>query len=184
MASGNLSPAWLLPLAAAVSPGYAVDYLSTAEAQRLLFPQSQALFLENPAALSKDQRKQIKSLSGVRQRKDTQPVWRVENRDGLLGWFIVDDVVGKHEFITYAVGISPQGEVLGVEIMAYRETHGDEVRDAEWRQHFEGKTLADPFKLNKDVPNISGATLSSRNILDGVKRLLVLHQLVLQPLQL
>ncbi len=180
MSEQNLYPIWLLPFAVTASSAYAVDYLSTAEAQHIIFPQQQAIFIEAPAKLTKQQRKQIKSLSGVRQRKDVQPVWRVEDQHGFLGWFIIDDVVGKHEFITYAVGISPQGEVLGVEIMAYRETHGGEVRNADWREHFQGKTLDDPFKLDKDVPNISGATLSSRNILDGVKRLLVLHKAVLQ----
>jgi hypothetical protein len=30
-----------------------------------------------------------------------------------------------------------------------------------------------------DVPNISGATLSCRNVMDGVKRLLVLQQIAL-----
>jgi uncharacterized protein with FMN-binding domain len=53
------------------------------------------------------------------------------------------------------------------------------VRDAGWRKHFVGKTLADPFKLDEDVPNISGATLSSRNMLDGVKRLLALQKVAL-----
>ena len=79
------------------------------------------------------------------------------------------------------MAISPDGQVLGVEIMSYRETHGGQVRDAAWRKHFAGKTLADPFKLDEDVPNISGATLSCRNVMDGVKRLLAMHKLYLAP---
>ena len=67
----------------------------------------------------------------------------------------------------------------GIEILAYRETYGYQVRTAEWRQNFVGKTLAAAFKLDEDVPNISGATLSCQNITKGVKRLLVLQQLVL-----
>ena len=66
-----------------------------------------------------------------------------------------------------------------MEILSYRETHGGQIRAAEWRQHFVGKSLADPLKLDVDVPNISGATLSSRNVTDGVKRLLALHRVVL-----
>ena len=67
----------------------------------------------------------------------------------------------------------------GIEIMVYRETYGYQVRNAEWRQKFVGKTLADPFKLDEDIPNISGATLSSRNVMNGVKRLLALQQVAL-----
>ncbi|HEX5055093.1 MAG TPA: FMN-binding protein [Gammaproteobacteria bacterium] len=171
-------PFWLLPAAAFVAPAYAADYLTVEQAQRLLFPDAR-VFLEYPLKLTKEQRDQIKRQAGVRQRRETQPVWRAEQDGRLLGWFIVDEVIGKHEFITYAVALSPDGRVLGVEIMNYRETRGGEVRAAEWRGHFTGKTLADPFKLDQDVPNISGATLSCRNLTDGVKRLLVLQKVVL-----
>lgn len=172
------SPLWLMPAAAIVAPVYAADYLTVEQAQRVLFPDAGS-FVEYPLTLSKEQRSQIKSLSDVRQRRETQPVWRAEQDGKLLGWFIVDDVVGKHEYITYAAALSPDGHVLGIEIMSYRETHGGQVRDAGWREHFEGKTLADAFKLDKDIPNISGATLSCRNVTDGVKRLLALQKVSL-----
>jgi len=44
---------------------------------------------------------------------------------------------------------------------------------------FNRKTLADPFKLDNDIPYISGATLSCRNVTDGVKRLLALQETAL-----
>jgi Na+-translocating ferredoxin:NAD+ oxidoreductase RnfG subunit len=71
------------------------------------------------------------------------------------------------------------GYVGGIEILDYRETYGFQVRDAAWREHFRGKTLADPFKLDKDIPNITSATLSCRNVTNGVKRLLALHRVAL-----
>ncbi|WP_426101140.1 FMN-binding protein [Massilia sp. TSP1-1-2] len=168
----------LLPLAAVSAPAYATDYLTVAAAQTLLFPKASS-FVEHPLKFSAEQRDRIKAMAGVRQRTDEQKLWRVERDGQLQGWFIVDEVVGKHEFITYATAISPDGHVLGLEVMSYRETHGGQIRDMAWRKHFFGKTLASPFKLDEDVPNISGATLSSRNVLDGVKRLLVMHKLFL-----
>jgi len=169
---------FLLPVAVMSLPAQATDYLSVAQAQTLLFPAAKA-FVERPIKLDEAQRDRVKSASGVRQRWDEQKAWRAEREGQLLGWFIVDEVIGKHEFISYATAISPDGKVLGLEILSYRETHGGQVREASWRKHFAGKTLADPFKLDEDVPNISGATLSCRNILDGVKRLLVLHKFYL-----
>lgn len=170
--------AFLLPVAALVSPAWAADYLTVAQAQTLLFPGA-GQFTEAPLKLSEEQRSRIRDMAGVRQRWEEQKVWRAEANGRLVGWFIVDDVVGKHEFITYATAISPEGKVLGIEVLSYRETHGSQIRTPEWRKHFAGKTLADPFKLDEDVPNISGATLSCRNVLDGVKRLLVIHKLYL-----
>jgi len=170
--------AFLLPAAALVSPAFAADYLSVTQAQVLLFPGART-FVEQPLKLSDEQRERIKAASGLRQRWEEQKIWRAETDGHPQGWFIVDEVIGKHEFITYAAAISPDGHVLGIEIMSYRETHGGQIRDAAWRKHLVGKTLADPFKLDEDVPNISGATLSCRNVMDGVKRLLAIHKLFL-----
>jgi len=175
MKQETLFAALCVPLVVTVSPCFSADYLSIAQAQKILFPDATA-FEQATLALSEQQRDFIKDKSGTRQRQATQSVWRATQGDQLLGWVLADDVIGKHEFISYAVGVSAIGEVKGVEILSYRETHGGQIREAPWREQFVGKTLHDPFKLNKDIANISGATLSCRNVTDGVKRLLVLWQ--------
>ncbi|TNE60871.1 MAG: FMN-binding protein [Alphaproteobacteria bacterium] len=167
-----------LPTLAISQSVYAKDYLSVADARKILFPAAQT-FLDHKLTITKDQKKAIKDLSGVRQRWDDQLVWRAEADGRFLGWLVVDEVVGKHEFITYAVGITPDGRVIGVEILSYRETHGYQIMEADWRNQFKGKTIDGAFKLDEDISNISGATLSCRNVTDGVKRVLALHQLVL-----
>jgi len=170
----------LLPAAlVTVAPAYAAEYLSVAQAQQVLFPEADR-FVDAAVELSDDQRKAIEDKSGVRQRWKKQAVWRAEKAGQLVGWFIIDEVVGKHEFITYAAGLTSDGKVRGIEILVYRETHGYQVRNPEWRHHFEGKTLSDPFKLEQDIPNIAGATLSCKNVTNGVKRLLALQQVMLR----
>ena len=168
---------WMLPVATVVMSAYAAEYFTAEQAQKVIFPSAES-FEAHSARLTVDQKDKIQSLSGLRQRWDTQQIWRAIKDGKTIGWFIVDDVIGKHEFITYGVGLSPDGHVMGVEIMSYRETHGGGVRDKVWREHLIGKTLADPFKLDVDVPNISGGTLSSRNVMDGVKRLLVIQKVL------
>lgn len=165
-------------LAAASVSAYATDYLSVDQAQRALVPQAQA-FSAFPVSLNAGQLQQIRRLSGVPQRTSQPKVWRAMRGNATVGWVIIDEVIGKHEFITYGVGISLDGRVLSVEILSYRESKGGQVRDPRWRDRFRGKTLADPFRLNQDIPNISGATLSSRNITDGVKRLLAIYAVAL-----
>jgi len=59
--------------------------------------------------------------------------------------------------------------------MDYRESYGYEVRNPAWRKQFIGKTYAAPLSLDKDVRNISGATLSCRHIAQGVKRVLTTY---------
>jgi electron transport complex protein RnfG len=169
----------MLPAAlVAPAPAYAADYLTVPQAQQLLFPEADR-FLDTTVELSDDQSKAIEEKSGVRQRWKKQAVWRAEKAGELIGWFIVDEVIGKHEYITYAAGLTLDGKVRGVEVLVYRETHGYQIRNPEWWQAFVGKTLTDPFKLDQDIPNIAGATLSCKNVTNGVKRLLALQQVAL-----
>jgi hypothetical protein len=164
-----------LPISALVAPSaFAVQYLTVDQAQHAIFPGKS--FAASPVKLSPVQRKAIEKASGVRVLRDEQQVWRVSGG----GWFIVDEVVGKHEFITYAVGLNTDGSVKQIEIMDYRETYGGQIRDQKWRAQFVGKTSKSTLKLDGDIKNISGATLSCRHITDGVKRLLAFYEIALK----
>jgi Na+-translocating ferredoxin:NAD+ oxidoreductase RnfG subunit len=92
------------------------------------------------------------------------------------GYFVIDEVVGKHELITYAIGLTADGAVKQIEIMDYRESYGYEIRNSRWRGQFTGKTPADALKLESEIQNISGATLSSRHLTEGVKRILATYE--------
>jgi hypothetical protein len=162
------------PLAAFASASQATVYLSVEQAQQAIFPN--ASFTPAHLTFTSEQRRAIESKSGVNVRSRDQKIWQVSGG----GWFILDEVVGKHEFITYAVGLNAGGDVRQIEIMEYRESYGHEIRKADWRRQFAGKTVADPLKLDRDIRNISGATLSCRHITDGVKRLLALYEVVLK----
>jgi Na+-translocating ferredoxin:NAD+ oxidoreductase RnfG subunit len=166
-----------LPVAAVFGSavaGHGVVYLNVEQAQRAIFPSGS--FTAAPVKLTAEQKKAIEAASGIRQRSNDVKAWRVSGG----GWFIVDEVLGKHEYITFAIGLTEGGAVKGVEIMEYRETYGGEVREAKWRAQFTGKTKAAPLKLDEDIKNISGATLSSRHMAEGVRRLLAVHAIALR----
>jgi Na+-translocating ferredoxin:NAD+ oxidoreductase RnfG subunit len=112
--------------------------------------------------LTKELRKAIEKASGVRVRLAEQKVWRVTRAEARAGWFIVDEVIGKHEFITYALALNTDGSVKSVEVMDYRENYGSEIRRADWRRQFLGKRNGAKLELDEDIQNISGATLSCR----------------------
>src|SRR5262249_50114188 len=116
-----------LPISAIVAPSaFAVQYLSVDQAKRAIFPGKS--FTAAPVKLTSVQRKAIEQASGVRVLRDEHQVWRVSGG----GWFIVDEVVGKHEFINYAVGLTANGSIKQIEIMDYRETYGGQIRDQKW----------------------------------------------------
>ncbi len=171
---------WItFPALVAAAPAYAVQYLTTEQAQRLLFPAT-TRFTPYPLELNAEQKRAIEQASGVRVRELKPMVWRAFADTRPAGWFFVDQVIGKHEFITYALALDPDGAVRGIEVMDYRETYGYEIRNADWRRQFVGKHNGDALKLGGDVRNVTGATLSCRNVTNGVKRLLAMHA-VLTP---
>jgi hypothetical protein len=172
----NLRARWLLPAGLIAAPAfhaaYATQYMSVAEAQKAAFADAGEFRALPPleAAVAAD--------LGA-------PGWSpqmFEARTGeqRLGWLIVDRVIGKAELITYALALDASGAVKSLEILEYRETHGGEVRLPAWRKQFVGKTAKEPVRLDNDIKNISGATLSSRHITEGVHRLLQLHERVLR----
>lgn len=175
-----LDARYWLPVAAACVPAaaHATRYLTVEQAQHALFPDA-ARFTEVVVRLSAEDRKRIGASAGAGMPRNPPRAWRALAGDAPLGLFFVDEVIGKHELITYAVGIAPDGAVRGVEILDYRESRGGEVRDPRWRAQFAGKRASDPLRVGQDIQNITGATLSSRHITEGVRRLLALHEIML-----
>jgi hypothetical protein len=140
---------WTAPAAALMSvsaPAYAVQYMSVAEAQRAAFPSAHLAEVE------------------------AGRVWKT----GTGGVFVLDHVIGKHLYIDYAVSIEG-GRDRRVDILAYRESYGGDVRSASWLSQFVGKTSSSPLKVGSDIRNISGATLSSMHVTEGVKRILAAY---------
>ena len=161
-------------LAGSITPGLANAYLSVEQAQQAIFPG--ATLIPANLTLSAEQQKSIESRSQTHVRSRDLKAWNVSGG----GWFLVDEVIGKHEYITYAVGLTASGAVKQIEILDYRETYGYQVEEASWRQQFVGKTVQAPLKLDEDIRNISGATLSSRHITEGVRRLLATFDVALK----
>jgi Na+-translocating ferredoxin:NAD+ oxidoreductase RnfG subunit len=162
-------------MALAPAGAFAVDYLSADQAARAMFPDAER-FEARAVDLDAAQMQQL-AAQGVSARSAHWPV-RVAQRNGAtLGFVVVDEVVGKFELITYAVGIGVDGAVKQVEVLSYRESHGHEIRLPAWRRQFVGKTVASPLHVGDDIANISGATLSCNHVTDGVKRIVAVVDL-------
>lgn len=160
-----------------LGPVYALSahcevYMSDRDAARAIFPAT--TFSRHEIELTDAEAEAIERASGETVRSRKLVVWRGSERETVF----IDRVLGKHQFITYAVGIDAKGEVKGVEILDYRESYGHQIRRENWRSQFKGKTLASKLKIDDDIKNISGATLSSVHVTAGVKRILHTHDVI------
>ncbi|MES2115822.1 MAG: FMN-binding protein [Pseudomonadota bacterium] len=171
----------LIPLAAgaACAPAFATQYLNLEQAQKLMFADATG-FREQNVALTLPQMQQVEKLAGLPARSVNWRVFGAYKGDALLGYLVLDDVIGKFELISYAVGLNPDATIRQVEILAYRESHGGEIRTPAWRRQFVGKTAAGGLAIGDGIANISGATLSCTHLTDGVRRIAAIVQVVLK----
>jgi thiamine biosynthesis lipoprotein ApbE len=96
-------------------------------------------------------------------------------RDGRLdGFAVITNEIGKTEPITMLVAAEADGRIRRCAVMVYRESHGGEVRSRRFLAQFEGRTLADPIQVHRDVIHVSGATLSSVALCAGTRKVLTL----------
>lgn len=167
-------------LMATAGSAHAVQYYTLDAAQKALFPAASE-FRAGTLMLTEAQREAVARASRSRPRDARVLLWEARNaQGGLLGYFLVDEVTGKHDLITYALALSADGHVLGIEVMDYREAYGGQVRDARWRAQFTGKRAQDKLQIDADIVNISGATLSCVHLTEGIRRLLAVHDQVIR----
>lgn len=175
----------LVPLSLATLAGlsagsaFATQYLSAEQAQQAIFPEASS-FKTVALQLNGEQMRQVEKLAGLPARSVAWRAVAAYQGDKLLGHIVFDEVIGKFELISYAVGVLPDASVRQVEILAYRESHGFEIRNANWRRQFAGKTVAAGLSIGEGIANISGATLSCTHVTDGVRRIAAIAQVALK----
>ena len=163
---------WSLGATALLSPEvFAAVFMEVEQAQKLLLPEAEQY---QPVAPGLDESKlaTIASQSETRVPKTFAPrIWQGMAAGKAIGWVLADRAIGKYDWIDFAVGFSPDGTVVGIEIMAYRESHGAEIRQPAWRKQFNGRKGPQNMRFADDIRNISGATLSCQHVTEGVQRL-------------
>lgn len=119
-------------------------------------------------------KKMGEQFAGQRFYGDFVYYYKIIRNKKLLGYAVLDNVVGKVKPITFLVIFSIDFSVKKVEIIKYREEHGREVQNRSWLNQFKGKMVNSDLELNNGIDGISGATISVNSIIKGVKRLLSL----------
>jgi Na+-translocating ferredoxin:NAD+ oxidoreductase RnfG subunit len=149
--------------------------LTEPEALKIVFPKSQSVETQ-VRTLTEPQREALQKKTGLRFPEPEYRFFIGHGKAGTDGYAVIMNEIGKHEYITFIVGVSPKGEIRNVAVMDYRETRGWEVKEQRFLRQFRGKSLADPITVDRDILNYTGATLSSHAVARGVKKALALVQ--------
>ena len=162
--------------------GHLEIYYSPEEAAKVMFPDSDNIRPET-LTLTPDQKATVEKRIGWTFPESTFEVFIGETQGKVDGYAIVQNTIGKHRPITYMVGVDAEGECMNFEVLVYREARGNEIATKRFNYQYQGKDVRDPIRINRDIINISGATMSVRSASAGVKRTLVLvDEMYLKPL--
>lgn len=163
----------LAPLALSL-PLFAV-LPTTQEALALAFPGVQ--FVRREHVLTEAQAERVKTLAAA----EVSGRWIVAyeaRKDGQqvgIGFFDTHRVRSLHE--TLLVAVSPEGQILRVEAVTFREPAEYMAKEA-WIRQFEGKGLNPQLGLKGAIRPLSGATLTAHAMTDAARRCLALHQVL------
>lgn len=152
---------------------HAEVFMSEEEAVKIMLPKSERIRKE-VLALTQEKKELIEQRIGWKFPEQSFEVFIGESGDTIDGYAMVHNTIGKHKHMTYMVGVDAKGACSDVELLVFREARGSEVGRKRFNVQYEGKTVLDPIRINKDIINITGATMSVRSISAGVKRVLVL----------
>ena len=145
-------------------------FFSDEQAAHVMFPT--LVMVPKTVELKPDQIEKIEKTSGETVRNPSVKFFTAKTGEMV----VIDRVLGKHEMITYAVGIDAAGKIKQIEVLEYKETYGHEIKRPEWRKQFYGKGKDASLKIKDDIQNVSGATLSCKHVTDGVRRVLQTYE--------
>ncbi|MEN3033472.1 MAG: FMN-binding protein [Aquificaceae bacterium] len=128
--------------------------------------------------LTYEQIQEVQRLSGMK--LDSRLVsWYLVKKGGqIIAYAFVDihRVRTQPEVILYC--IKPDGRIDVVEVLAFYEPPEYAPED-KWLALFVNKQLErDNLRLRKDIPNITGSTLTARAITDNARKVLALWQVL------
>lgn len=155
-------------------------YLTPDQALTKVFPRADRLEKET-VRLTPAQKQRVERRLGWRLETEEYAIHRGFSGSRLDGYALVTEEVGKYKPITFIVKAAPDFHAEAVEVLVYREPRGGEVRKPRFLRQFKGKTGRSPLRINRDIINITGATLSVRAMSAGVKRALLVMEEVYGP---
>ncbi len=128
--------------------------------------------------ISDSQRARVKELSGVKFEDRLVTFYLVKYNSHIKAYAYVDvHIVRTHpEVILYV--LNEKGEIDIIKILSFKEPP-EYMADENWLNYLKGKTLEkDLLRLRRDVPNITGATLTAKAITDNARKVIALWKII------
>lgn len=152
---------------------HAEVFCSKEDALKAVLPEASD-FKEEIKVLTAQQKKTVQVKAGVEldPEFDKEFYFYVSSS----GTAVLDTVKGKWGPIKFIMAFDTQGKIKDVVVLELTERRGRPVKDRKFLDQYIGKSAADPIKLKKDIKGIAGATISSRQMTDGIRKLVYIYE--------
>ncbi|MEJ5338174.1 MAG: FMN-binding protein [Aquificaceae bacterium] len=155
---------------------WAKEFRRPEQALSQIYPGSQ-IEVRN-ITLTREQVEEVQKISGAKM-ESRLASWYIVRKGGQIiayGYVDMHRVRTHPEVVLYT--ITPDGKLDVVEVLAFYEPL-EYMPEDNWLRLFAGKQLSkDPVRLRRDIPNITGATLTARAITDNARKVLALWQVL------
>lgn len=134
---------------------------------------------EDNILLTNIQAKKIQEESNVKLESNIFKVFKAEQNGKIIGYGILINkkIRSKNGVVLYL--ISTDSVLKGMEVIAFNEPM-EYVPSKKWISQFENVKTQTQLNLSKDIPTITGATLSAKSFVDGSKIAFALYNEVLK----
>jgi electron transport complex protein RnfG len=121
--------------------------------------------------LTKEQAASIEKLSRTKVASRVVTYYVSRSTAGVSGVAFFDRQIVRDMPVTFMVAVKPTGEVDRIEILAFDEPD-DYLPPLRWLQLYRTRRLSDDLMIGRAIPHITGASLTSQAMNDGVRRAL------------
>jgi hypothetical protein len=161
-----------------VSPSFSKVYMTRDKALKLAFPDADQI-KKNTVFLSEEQTKKIESMAKAKLESRLYIFYVGKKGDKTLGYAALDTHLLRTKTETVMIVINPDGTLRQVEILAFFEPP-EYMPSDKWINLFQNETLTDSLWIGRDVPNITGATITSNAMVQSIRKVMAVFQVALK----
>ena len=147
------------------------SFLTEEQALAVVFPDCDEIVADN-FVMAPEDKTHLETVLSRRLCEDGFVVYLGKKGGVLQGYAIITEEIGKFHPFTFIVGVQPDGKINNLAILVYRESRGGEIAKKRFLYQFVGKSFKNPIRINKDIINITGATMSVQWMCAGVRKAL------------
>ncbi|MGM0376905.1 MAG: FMN-binding protein [Bacteroidota bacterium] len=122
--------------------------------------------LEKHSGLTHDNRDLAKN-------EENLVVLEITRKEGanLIGWGCLAKAKGRQDYFDFLVLYDNNKEVIHLEILQYRSSHGYQIDSKRWLSNFKGLSVRDTIEKGQQVDGISGATMSVEGLIQKMNEI-------------